>query len=231
MDVDEIHGIPGGHDYEKVIEVRVSKSDVVLAMIGTRWLGAFDENGCRRLDLPGDLLRRELVAGMTVSHRVIPILVGGALPLRADQLPEDLKALAVCQAIELTHKRFESDTEKIVEAVKRRLEDAEAARSPTKRTWDRESFMQAAKTSRGASLETRFTKILDWAKASYSLRWGNGAKYGSFQVMPRGSGSTALYFDSTGTCYVYLKGLEKQAFSIMEGLEIILLQLITPIII
>ena len=99
MDVDEIHGIPGGHDYEKVIEDRVSKSDVVLAMIGTRWLAAIDEVGNRRLDLPSDLLRRELVTGMKVSQRVIPILVGGAMPLRADQLPEELKRLAVCQAI------------------------------------------------------------------------------------------------------------------------------------
>ena len=135
----DIEGIPAGHDYKKLLEERVEQSDVLLAIIGSRWLTATDDFGNRRLDTEDDWVRREIILGLRVMNRVIPVLVNGANHLRPEILPNALTALSDCQAIELTHKRFDSDVEKIIAEVKRRLEEAEAARTSVKRVWDRES--------------------------------------------------------------------------------------------
>jgi hypothetical protein len=50
---------------------------------------------------------------------VIPLLVDGAQPLRADDLPSSLGSLARRQASRLTHDNFSSDVDKLVESLLR----------------------------------------------------------------------------------------------------------------
>ena len=53
---------------------------------------------------------------------VVPVLVRGARMPRAEQLPDDLKELAFRNAVELTHARWKSDVQVLVEALKPYLE-------------------------------------------------------------------------------------------------------------
>jgi hypothetical protein len=75
-----IDSIAPGGDFIEVITSAVGSCDVLLALIGDRWLTIADEDGRRRLDNPDDFVRLEIEAALTRNVRVIPILVDGAQP-------------------------------------------------------------------------------------------------------------------------------------------------------
>src|SRR5215218_10065225 len=87
MDVDTI---ALGVDFAEVITQAVSTCQVLLAVIGPRWLTATDQEGRRRLDDPDDVVRLEIVAALERDIRVIPILVEGAVMPRRQELPDTL---------------------------------------------------------------------------------------------------------------------------------------------
>ena len=117
MDVDMDLGI----DFVETIEKSVGSSDVLIAVIGKRWLTSSDEEGRRRLDNPEDLVRLEIATALKRGIRVIPVLVEGALMPRSDQLPDDLKALVRRNALEVSHISFRADTERMIAEVERAL--------------------------------------------------------------------------------------------------------------
>ena len=79
----DIDSIQLGDDFVEVITAAVGSCDVLLALIGDRWLTITDEQGRARLDDPEDFVRLELEAALTRNVRVIPILVEGARMPRA----------------------------------------------------------------------------------------------------------------------------------------------------
>jgi hypothetical protein len=121
MDVDSIKP---GIDFIETIEERVSSCDVLVAVIGERWLSAADEEGRRRLDNPEDFVRVEVGTALKRGVRVIPALVEGALMPQASQLPEDLKPLARRNALSVSHDRFRADSERLIDSVGEVLEAA-----------------------------------------------------------------------------------------------------------
>ena len=74
----DIDTIQPGDDFAEVIGSAIASCDVLLALIGDRWLTATDENEQRRLDRPDDLVRLEIQAALDRNIRVIPVLAGGA---------------------------------------------------------------------------------------------------------------------------------------------------------
>jgi TIR domain len=91
MDVEG--NIKGGDDFVDVLRTQVAGCDVLLAIIGRRWLLVADEAGRRRLDNPEDWVRVEIVGALETGKRVIPVLVGGATIPSADDLPDPIKPL------------------------------------------------------------------------------------------------------------------------------------------
>jgi hypothetical protein len=59
MDVDSIEY---GDDFVNAIEIRLAKSQVLIAVIGKNWLTSKDQHGNRRLDNPEDFVRLEVGA-------------------------------------------------------------------------------------------------------------------------------------------------------------------------
>jgi hypothetical protein len=90
-----------------VISRAVGSCDVLLTVIGAKWLTISDEHGRRRLNDPDDFLRLEIEAALTRNVRVIPILTDGARMPRADELPPSLVPLTRRQALELSPSRLE----------------------------------------------------------------------------------------------------------------------------
>src|SRR5208282_6041829 len=127
MDVDSIKP---GIDFVETIEERVSSCDVLVAVIGKRWLSAADEEGRRRLDNPEDFVRVEVGTALKRGVRVIPVLVEGALMPPASQLPEGLKPLARRNALNVSHDRFRADSERLIDSVGEVLEAARVERPP-----------------------------------------------------------------------------------------------------
>jgi TIR domain len=122
----DVDSIELGDDFVEVIGEAVGASDVVLALIGDKWLTVADEEGDRRLDDPMDFVRIEIEAALQRKVRVIPILVEGARMPREDQLPPSLAPLARRQALELSPARFGSDTGRLLRVLETTLAGVEA---------------------------------------------------------------------------------------------------------
>ena len=100
----DIDTIPFGMDFRNCIGDAVNQCDVLLAVIGDRWLDANyadgPEQGSRRLDDPRDYVRIEIEAALTRGIPVVPVLVGNAAMPAQAHLPDGLKELAFRSAAE-----------------------------------------------------------------------------------------------------------------------------------
>jgi hypothetical protein len=127
LDVDSIEP---GQDFVEVVEDRVAKSAVLLAVIGQHWIDASDDRGNRRLDNAQDYVRIEIESAMKQGKRVIPVLIGDAKMPAAEVLPESLSKFARHNAVTLRYERFHDDTANLVGALKRAMGDDLAPTPP-----------------------------------------------------------------------------------------------------
>jgi TIR domain len=114
MDVDTI---TLGVDFAEVITQAVSTCEVLLAVIGSRWLAISDAEGRRRLDDPDDIVRLEIAAALERDIRVIPVLVEGAAMPHREKLPESLVRLTRRNALSLRHESFRADADRLLAAI------------------------------------------------------------------------------------------------------------------
>src|SRR4051812_29182068 len=70
--------IAPGEMFPSVLEQRLAASDVLLAVIGAKWITICDANGKRRIDDAKDFVALEVATALRRGTRVIPVLVGGA---------------------------------------------------------------------------------------------------------------------------------------------------------
>jgi hypothetical protein len=113
--------IEAGEDYRDALQRELGSCRAVLVVIGPRWLDAVDEQGRRRLDLPNDMLRREVEFALEhdAHIRVIPVLVEWARMPRARELPESIHRLAYRIAAEIRHQSWRADMEKLARRLER----------------------------------------------------------------------------------------------------------------
>jgi tetratricopeptide (TPR) repeat protein len=147
IDVDLDPGI----DFVEAIETSVGSCDVLIAVIGKRWLVSSDEEGKNRLQNPADFVRVEIATALKRNIRVIPVLVDGASMPRSSELPDDLKLLARRNALEVSHNRFNADFGRLVAAIGKVLEKAEAERKQHQEA----NLALAYNTRGGAHLEKK----------------------------------------------------------------------------
>ena len=114
----DVAALQPGRDFRTAIDQSLSSCGVFLSVIGKTWLTAADTSGRRRLDDPADFVRIETAAVLRRDIPVIPVLVQGATAPKPDHLPDDLKNLAYRNAMELTHPRWESDVQLLIQAVR-----------------------------------------------------------------------------------------------------------------
>ena len=113
----DVAGIEPGVDFVEAIDQAVGSCDVLLVIIGKKWLTCADASGNRRLDDPKDFIRLETATALRRDIRVIPVLVQDAdMPGESD-LPDDLKKLARRQATEISDTHWDSDTEQLIETL------------------------------------------------------------------------------------------------------------------
>jgi TIR domain len=127
----DVSAIAVGTDFVDQVERAISTADVSLVVMGPDWLGATDAEGRRRLDDPEDHVRSEVRSALASPNPVVPVLVGDASFPTEDQLPDDLKALARRQAVELRDETWSEDVEMLV----RRLEGKETVGKSRRWMW------------------------------------------------------------------------------------------------
>jgi hypothetical protein len=108
-----------GMVYADMIDQTIANCDVVLVLIGKKWLGARHADGRLRLDDADDLVRLEVAAGLRQGKKVFPCLIEGARMPAAGQLPPDLQAMARIHATPLTLSSFARDVMPLVDALQR----------------------------------------------------------------------------------------------------------------
>jgi hypothetical protein len=113
----DVSGINPGADFRKAIDDNVASCGVLLAVIGPAWATIHDGQGVRRLDDANDFVRLEIASALTRNVAVIPVLVHDAKMPRPEQLPENLKDLAFRNSVELTHVRWNSDVQLLINAL------------------------------------------------------------------------------------------------------------------
>jgi hypothetical protein len=111
MDIDTISP---GTDFVDVIDQALDKCDVLLAVIGTRWLTTATADGQRRLDNPEDFVRLEIEKALSRGIRVVPVLVGDASMPATRDLPSSLVGLARRHAFDLSHGRWHTDVLELI---------------------------------------------------------------------------------------------------------------------
>lgn len=132
----DVGSIDPGEDFVAAINEAVGDSDVLIALIGPRWLSITDNEGRRRLDNPNDFVRLEIMSALEQDIRVIPLLVRDAEMPAADELPAELEELSYRNALELSDERWDYDEERLATAItsgkKERPDDTEGGRGCVK---------------------------------------------------------------------------------------------------
>ena len=132
----DISAIKPGMDFITAIETEVAACEVVLVIIGRKWLDC-TIGGQRRLDNPNDFVRLEISSALSRNALVIPVLVDDATMPREQGLPDDLKPLARRHALEISDERWEYDVGRLIDTLEERLEkksSREIARQRVKRS-------------------------------------------------------------------------------------------------
>ncbi len=140
MDIDSI---PLGVDFRQHVQKAVGQCNILLAVIGDRWLEISHQEGPkagqRRLDDQGDFVRIEVQAALDRDIPVIPVLVGKARMPGEAMLPPQLQNLAYRNSTEVRSGRdFHAHMDRLVRGIEQlaRHETASPAREPKQPTND-----------------------------------------------------------------------------------------------
>ncbi len=111
IDTDSIRS---AQNWPAKINEALAVASILMPVIGPRWLYAQDEDGRRRIDLPTDWVRNEIVCGLKEGKTLFPVLVSGATLPTLKALPEGLGPLLNVQAYELKDEYWDRDTNELV---------------------------------------------------------------------------------------------------------------------
>src|SRR5262249_17785546 len=130
MDIDTI---PLGVDFVEHLSRAVGQCDIVLAMIGEKWLDIRNAKGLRRLDDPSDFVRIEIHTALERNIPVIPVLIGKTTMPGAEQLPDDLKALSLRNAAFVkSGLDFDNHVDRLIRGIERLRQEAHPSKAERK---------------------------------------------------------------------------------------------------
>jgi hypothetical protein len=116
----DVDSIPLGLDFKEYLDKQVGECNVLLAIIGDRWLEASDVSGERRLDDPADFVRIEIESALERGIPVIPLLVRDAKMPSEEQLPATLKKLVYRNGTPIrSDPDFHRDMDRLISALEK----------------------------------------------------------------------------------------------------------------
>jgi CHASE2 domain-containing sensor protein len=110
----DVEAIQLGDKFADIIEERVNSCDVLLAIIGPKWLTISDDQGRRRIGLLDDYVHHEIATALSNNIRTIPVVVGGAQIPTKEDLPGDIADLSIQNAWEVRDVHLDQDIEALV---------------------------------------------------------------------------------------------------------------------
>ncbi|OAI43489.1 hypothetical protein AYO38_10765 [bacterium SCGC AG-212-C10] len=113
----DIVDIEGGANWPLELQQRVAACDVLIALIGMRWVGD-GPDGRRRIDQDDDWVRVETARALDRDCVVIPVFVDGMTMRQLGPLPADLSRLTQRNSIEITAVNFDPDMKRLLRAIR-----------------------------------------------------------------------------------------------------------------
>jgi len=113
----DAHDLQPGMKWLDEIKARRASCDVLLSLIGPRWISILKERETAARAQPAqDYVRYEIEYALQPNSgiHVIPVLVGDVLPVPAEKLPRSLRTLAQIEAAQVRQKRFDDDVADLI---------------------------------------------------------------------------------------------------------------------
>jgi len=107
----DIDNIPIGHDYRDHIRQTLDSCDILVAIVGPKWLERDDSGD---LDNDADWVRLEISTALTRKIPVVPLLIDGTKMPKVKQLPEELSEFAYKQAGTFNSEDFKNQIARFV---------------------------------------------------------------------------------------------------------------------
>jgi hypothetical protein len=111
----DIESVPIGADYVAFIREKLQLAFVMVVIIGLNW--AKDP----RLATPADLHREEIRTALNRGIHIVPALVQDSAMPSEEELPEDIRALARQNGVEITDARVDYDVKRLIDSVENAL--------------------------------------------------------------------------------------------------------------
>jgi hypothetical protein len=117
----DIDNIPLGVDFREHINSLLAQSDIVLAIVGPRWIG--QRRGANRLENEADPVRLEIEAVLRLGVPLIPVLVQGATMPQVGQLPQSIRDFAYRNGMQIdVGQDFDNHLARLTRAMDRLLD-------------------------------------------------------------------------------------------------------------
>lgn len=129
LDTDSIEA---GADFATEILRALQRCDVMLVIIGPKWLELGHESGGRRLDDPMNYVRMEIESSLNRGLTIIPVIVDPAKPPMEEELPDSLKRLSRRQGFIIRQEHLEVDLAQLIARIEGIL--SRAAQGRTKKS-------------------------------------------------------------------------------------------------
>lgn len=107
--------IPLAARFPDVLTESAQTCDVMLALVGPRWLGGGGPVDRSPLFADSDWVRREIATALAAGRPVAAVRLDGARRLIADDLPSDIRELAARQDITLDRRSYDTDIARLEE--------------------------------------------------------------------------------------------------------------------
>jgi len=118
----DVDAIAFGDNFRDRIHEAVGQCEILLAIIGRRWLTVKDTAGRRRLYNPADWVRLEIETALQRDVRVIPVLLDGVRMPTTQDLPESLQPLCYRNAARVRHDPdFRQDIKRVLGVLEQHL--------------------------------------------------------------------------------------------------------------
>ena len=110
----DVDGIAPGSNFVQAVHDALTTTSVVLVLIGRQWLTELERRQREQPD-DEDYVRREVQLALQVDDiRTVPVLLSGTAMPRRSQLPDDIKDLAIRDAVALRDDRWADDVSDLI---------------------------------------------------------------------------------------------------------------------
>lgn len=114
----DVDSIPLGRDFREVINDAVAKASVVIVVVGKNWVGKEQGSAKPRIHDQTDFVRAEVAAALQLDKPVIPVLVSNAKMPSESDLPDDVKAFAYRNGVNVRpDPDFAHDIERLIKGI------------------------------------------------------------------------------------------------------------------